>query len=401
MIQNIDYYIDLEAEKNNQFIKRISNINSLLSQKYYEDNNNHTINVGSFGRKTATSGCSDYDVIFQMPDYVYTRINGNSSNGQSNLLQEIKNRLRETYSRTEIKGDGQVVDVLFRDGKIEIVPGFKNADGSFKFPDTHHEGSWKKTDPLSEIEEVNKFNRLTNGKYIKICKITRKWKNKLGFPFKGILIDTLVYDFFKENMYYSKLPTCDLFKQFLMFLSKMDKERKRYNIMGSNQVVEFDNKCIYKASQFLSEIESGEDVLEIVLGIKEYKNRSQNEEFIWEEFPMDIRKKVSINCKVARKGFRTVLLRHLLKQKNKIMIKSSLEFFIEEMDESIKNGSYNVYWKVKNRGSNSFGRERGEITKGSNYKIENSLFNGPHFVECYIVKNEIVVAKDRIDVPIN
>ncbi|WP_228383531.1 nucleotide-binding domain-containing protein [Pseudomonas aeruginosa] len=36
---------------------------------------------------------------------------------------------------------------------------------------------------------------------------------------------------------------------------------------------------------------------------------------------------------------------------------------------------------------------RGEIT-------EHTSFNGDHIVECYIVKNGVVVAKNRIHVPI-
>lgn len=401
MIYNINDYIDLETEKKNRFLKRINSINSLLSEKYYKNNDNNTIIVGSFGRGTATSGCSDYDIIFQMPDDIYTRINGNSSNGQSNLLQEIKNQLYKTYSRTEIKGDGQVVDVLFADGKIEIVPGFKNIDGSFKFPDTHNEGSWKRTNPLSEIDIVEKINEHTNGSYRKICKITRKWKDKLGFPFKGILIDTLAYNFFNAEDINSFDNINQLFKEFLMFLGNMDKKRKQYNVMGSNQIVESDNNFVNKAIQFLINVDNCENILEYVLDIKETRNRSQNEEFISEKFQVDIRNRVSINCKVERKGFRTVFLRQLLNEKNKIKVEASLQFYIEKMDESIKRGRYDIYWKVKNRGINSVGRERGEIMRGLDTRIEKSSFNGPHYVECYIVKNNIVIAKDRIDVPIN
>ena len=46
---------------------------------------------------------------------------------------------------------------------------------------------------------------------------------------------------------------------------------------------------------------------------------------------------------------------------------------------------------------------RGEIIN-SNYlntrRRERTDFEGPHFVECYIIKNDICVAMARIDVPI-
>lgn len=67
-------------------------------------------------------------------------------------------------------------------------------------------------------------------------------------------------------------------------------------------------------------------------------------------------------------------------------------------------GCYQVYWKVLNRGEEAQRRNcvRGQITldKGHKTKEENSNFQGDHIVECYLVKNNIVVSKDRIHVPI-
>lgn len=59
------------------------------------------------------------------------------------------------------------------------------------------------------------------------------------------------------------------------------------------------------------------------------------------------------------------------------------------------------YWKVRNVGPHSVGRERGEIFKGEEKQKEHSDFTGSHYVECYAVLNNIVVARDRIDVPID
>jgi hypothetical protein len=45
---------------------------------------------------------------------------------------------------------------------------------------------------------------------------------------------------------------------------------------------------------------------------------------------------------------------------------------------------------------------RGEITndKGNEEKIEYTKYQGQHYVECYIIKNNICVAFDRILVPV-
>ncbi len=63
-----------------------------------------------------------------------------------------------------------------------------------------------------------------------------------------------------------------------------------------------------------------------------------------------------------------------------------------------------VFWKVRNVGglAERSDQIRGQIFKGKTTGIlnENSNFNGPHFVECYIVKNNKVIVTDRISVQI-
>lgn len=79
-----------------------------------------------------------------------------------------------------------------------------------------------------------------------------------------------------------------------------------------------------------------------------------------------------------------------------------MKFFIDKIDVS---GDYTVKWKVKNVGKEAERRNclRGFIENpnlNGNGRKETSNFFGPHYVECYIIKNGVVVARDRISVPI-
>jgi hypothetical protein len=60
---------------------------------------------------------------------------------------------------------------------------------------------------------------------------------------------------------------------------------------------------------------------------------------------------------------------------------------------------YTIYWKVRNGGEEACNSHqlRGEIRKdeGQNKRREPTLFKGTHYVECYVVKEGVVVAKDR------
>jgi hypothetical protein len=66
---------------------------------------------------------------------------------------------------------------------------------------------------------------------------------------------------------------------------------------------------------------------------------------------------------------------------------------------------YDVRWKVLNRGDEAERRNniRGQIIASScpSVRHDRTSFRGEHVVECYIIKDSIVVARDAIDVPIS
>ena len=169
-----------------------------LNKSYYDldsDSDTHMYIVGSVGRGTSIKGVSDLDLLFDLPSEKYTQFNNYSGNGQSALLQEVKNVLKEKYPKTDISGDGQVVVINFTKYTVELVPGFKQSDDRFKYPDTNDGGSWKYTDPLPEKEESKNTADDTDNNFIYIANMLRAWKNKQGFKFGGLLIDTLTYNF--------------------------------------------------------------------------------------------------------------------------------------------------------------------------------------------------------------
>ncbi|AIY06644.1 hypothetical protein Plano_2679 [Planococcus sp. PAMC 21323] len=107
--------------------------------------------VGSYGRGTKI-WTSDIDVMVQLPYQTYKKFNDYTGNGQSALLQEVKNELEKTYSTSHLNGDGQVIAINFSDGiSFEIVPAFINDGGSYTYPDTNNGGSWKSTDPKKKL----------------------------------------------------------------------------------------------------------------------------------------------------------------------------------------------------------------------------------------------------------
>ena len=64
---------------------------------------------------------------------------------------------------------------------------------------------------------------------------------------------------------------------------------------------------------------------------------------------------------------------------------------------------YDIYWKVRNVGPVAESKNciRGQIEKTNLHTHrEHTDFQGSHYVECYLVKNNICVARAHISVPI-
>ena len=394
-----------------------------LNKEYYDivgESSDHMYLVGSVGRKTAIKGSSDLDLLFVLPKAVYDRFDAYETGGQSQLLQEIKNVLLERYPRTDISGDGQVVIIEFDSYTVELVPGFLSNDDSFIYPDTHNGGRWKSTKPLLEQNSCNAIDDASNGVYRDFARIIRAWKNNVGFSFSGLLIDTLIYNYFEENdafknsSYYDYL---DILINLFEYLKREDANKSFWYALGSNQHVidkghgTFVNKA-KKAYEKLDcvEEERVNEVLRDLLGhefpsdaslskaycYKPYKN---TEEFIGDKFHVDIIYDLEIDCEVKQDGWRPNLLSKILKMEGFLKIDKSLEFMIISTNCP---QPYDIYWKVRNVGPEAEQRDdiRGQIVKGNSTHKEHSRFRGPHYTECYLVKGNVCVARSKIDVPI-
>ncbi len=211
----------------------------------------HSLYVGSYGRGTEIF-TSDIDVIVQLPFSTYEKFNGYSTNGQSALLQEVKGVIAKTYSTSYIKGDGQVVGINFTDGiDFEIVPAFINEDNSYTYADTNNGGSWKTTDPRSEISAITELNKVTNKNLKRLCRMARAWKQNCSVPMSGILIDTLAYKFIKDWNYndQSYLYYDFMSRDFFKYLKDISEEQTYWWAPGSNRYVWSNGKFQAKAKQ--------------------------------------------------------------------------------------------------------------------------------------------------------
>lgn len=383
----------------------------------------HCLQVGSYGRNTAIHGVSDLDMAFELPWTVHDRFVKRQGNIQSDLLGEVRDYLKVLYPTTEIYADGQVVVVQFKNYRVEVLPAFVEENGSYKFPDSNDGGSWKWCWPRDEISAVQEVHVRSNHHLKRICKMVRAWKNKNGAPMSGMLIDTLCYNFFKANTQFdAKGYACypELVRDVFAYLANQA-EQEYWLAPGSKDRVypkgKFQRKAKKAAAKCQEALDSDkektkENLWREVFGTSFPRSEAKaetvargsssaisGEQFIEQEMPVDIQFELELECEVSYQGGLEKRLR-FLEAVFPIHIGRKLRFHVADCNVP---GKYQLLWKVRNVGAIAEKKGiRGQIFEdaGARERVEVTSFPGPHYVECYAVRNGVCVARDRIEVPI-
>lgn len=417
--------IKVSSERADKVRNRYNEITKKLN-KTFRDTDSETANslrVGSYGRYTGIKGISDLDMLYIMPNSLWETY----EDKPGNLLSDVKEALRDRYPKTKMRKDNLVVVVDFSDFKIEVQPVFEFLDDgekvvSYKYPTTKDGGVYKVTKPRHEQQAMIDFKQNHGAHHRLLCKMLRAWKDNVGLPMGGLLIDTLAYRFCTSHPEFDKCGYASFGRLTTEFFEYLKDEPKQdfYLALGSKQRVKVKSAFQSKAKQAYKECnkaleETSEETKHKhwrnVFGnsfpkgntLSESRSFSDTEEFIEDTYPIDIRHNLSINCTVTRDGFPPQLLRDILNQAKKVLRVRHLEFYIEFTNVP---KPYKVKWKVLNIGAEAESRNcvRGQIitsNKVSNKRTESAVFLGDHYVECYIIKDNIVVARDKISVPIS
>ncbi|CAG34971.1 nucleotide-binding domain-containing protein [Desulfotalea psychrophila] len=419
-----DLLANLVTDNAGKISLKYGEITSSLNKKFRETDSKkeNRLQVGSYGRWTGVKGISDLDMLYLMPK---NKWDDYKNNKQSKLLLDTKDAIKARYPTTEVKVDRLVVQVLYRGFQVEVQPVFEQDDESFKYPDTYSGGSWKITKPRDEMTAMKDFVDQKSKNLRKLCKMARAWKNKHGVGMGGLLIDTLAHNFLKSTSDYddkSFLFYDWMSRDFFKYLMEQPSQ-DHYKALGSGQNVKVKKKFQKKAKKAyelcLKAIEAGDgnsahDKWKKVYGrpfpakskhveeaLKSARTWQDTEQFIEEKFPIDVRYDLELECEVTQHGYQKRFLTEMLAKNFPLLANKKLYFNISYINVP---KPYSIKWKVLNRGVEAEKRNCicGQIVddSGKKERRESTDFKGEHIVECYAIKNNVVVAKNRIYVPI-
>ena len=408
---------NLKIKNKDSISSRYGTITKNLNEKFRgleNDKTNNSLQAGSYGRYSGIQGISDLDMLYILPPWAWNIYRKDPSKA----LDHAKDAIQQTYKTSKVRKDRNVVVVEMQDFTFEVVPVFE-WQGVFKYPDTYNGGLWRKCNTRAELEAFRGLNADRKDNLRKLAKMVRAWKHRNDIQMSGFLIDTLCYNFFKDTTDYDKASFGSFDKMVRDFFQYLTKEPKKayYYAFGSNSQVgvkkAFQADAQIALNNAIEAIEAREGGYEdkcnqrykAIFGTK-FPNREAkqvstgNEQFIEELFDLDITNEIVIDCEI-KSDLMTRMLSSLKFGGERIQHQRKLHFFVKQTDIG---GDYEVKWKVRNRGYEADRQKnhRGDIMDddGSKTRIETANFFGDHTVECYAIRDDRVIARHEITVPI-
>lgn len=312
------------------------------------------------------------------------------------------------------------------DFHIDVVPFFTS--GGLGYITNRHEDSYEWTKPEEFTSWLEEKNAYTSGHLVHVVRLLKYLRDFKGtFAIKSIIFTALIgdqinaYDTINEPGCYDDLPTAlrSISKRLSVYLQANPTMPAIYDPAGTGE--DFakrwhqDGYAVFrdKIKGYAEKIEEayleenaekslakwqdvfGRDFKELVVKQSALLSPA-SEEFIEKYARVELVPKYSVQITgyVSKSGWQDPY--YLKKRGDRVRKDRSIEFRVEACNVP---APYDIYWKVRNNGEEATerGQLRGEITKdqGDRRKKESTSYRGNHYVECYIVKDGVCVARAR------
>jgi hypothetical protein len=162
-------------------------------------------------------------MLFLLPTHEYSRIEQLAGNKQSQLLQEVKDLLQDTFPRTDLRADGQVVIAPFQTYNVEIIPAFHVKGGTYITSHTANGGSWRASNPAVEYQWIVDADSISADKATHLIKMLKAWKRECSVDIKSISLEVLAREFIRawphrqRTLYYYDWLVRDFFEFMLPY----------------------------------------------------------------------------------------------------------------------------------------------------------------------------------------
>lgn len=263
------------------------------------------------------------------------------------------------------------------------------------------------------------------------CKSREAWKNMPSGLIQTVLCDEKLatdYSRIDEVFYYTMQAIVDRINDNIEVVAPVDNgralvtrdvDRQRMNNWKNRLKsklkeldILFDSNCTYNQAvkawnnffnhSYWEKLQNKE--IRESCSICKSQKIDETEEFIEDLYPVYEQYDVVIDCKVFGNGFTLMPIQEYIENYTPNFKKFIPHNFTVKCKIGYTNCSYydKVLWKVRNVGTEAEQRNdiRGEIKDRGKEITEHSKFSGPHYIECYLIRNGVCVAIGHVEVPI-
>ena len=414
-------------------IKFVSNIyqsfNDLLGTQ-------NCIQIGSYPRYTAIRPLHDLDILYIIGNW--ESLKTIPENLLSNLARKFKQEyINPTDYEIEISVQTHSISFKYIDRgnevfAVDLVPSIINSKNEFgldtyyvpeiikyqrgknraeyyqRIKEKNDHINWIKSDPRGYIEVASRLNS-KNSDFRKSVKFIKGWKNHCkdrneNFKLKSFHIEQLITIDYLSN---SNFEIFDSVFAFFACLKENIKTPKikdradniRYIDEYLNQLTEYEINLINKAVDAILiafENISSDTNMEDIIKSGFYTRIKETEKFL---FDLKIPTLIDENLIFEVDGF---IEKYDGFRKYNASLKKSIGIVDTKNHINFKvvnNSTHSdlVKWKIQNDKTSE--QPRGEITDyRTQNNPENTAYIGKHYAECYAIKNNICIAKDRVNV---
>lgn len=444
-----DFVVLPNKEQNDLRKKKNTNIKRLKDglKEYNQEHNTEykiaeTRVQGSMAMHTVVQNDNnDYDI-----DVAIVFEKENLKNSSSEYLGPlaarniVKNALKKKCSKFNVEPETltNCVRVTYADGyhiDFAVYRRFKEEESN-EYLYEHAGSSWSSRNPAAindwfseeiqlkgqELREVVRLSKM-------FCKSRDSWVNMPGGLLQTVLCDEKFqngYSRLDEIFYYTmkeiktrlenSIETYNPTDTALPLLTT-EKHRAKMNNWSSrlgNELdklsILFDDECDKDEAKaawysfFQHDFWKEQKVISESASLAKSYTYTNTEEYIENEVDVSEQYYVKVECKVSANGFPVQHINdffdnHPMYQR---FLPHGFSIDFDVIDTDVPE-PYDVWWKVRNIGEEAEKRDkiRGQIEKKYyKHKHEEAQFFGPHYVECYIIKDGRCVAIDHVSVPI-
>lgn len=328
--------------------------------------------------------------------------------------------------RMEYSNGYHVDFAIFKRSKIYLENEYTYEHAGAKWSTRHIKAleEWFNTETSKTNDNLRKIVRLSK----MFCKSRKTWKNMPSGLIQTVLCDEAItndYSRTDELFYYTMKKIVDRLNVNLEVNAPVDNERKlvirdidytrvqNWKNRLENELTKldvlFNPDCTFAEAvdawglffnhSYWKELNMHETRKSLREDTQEVFNNT--EEHIEDKYLVNEYYDVSINCKISRNGIRPMPIEKYLDSYFAKFIPHNFSVTCK-IDHADCPPFDKVLWKVLNVGKESVKRNdiRGQILDRGEKITENTIFRGQHYIECYLIKNDICIAIGHVDIPI-